>query len=46
MYVYIYGLYYIDYMNYKPLTNDAHGMNPKFFFNIPNVNGMLYTTIK
>ena len=44
--IYIYGLYYMDYMNYKPLTNDAHGMNPNVFFNIPNVNGMLYTTIK
>ena len=34
MYVYIYGLYYMDYMNYKPLTNDAHGMNPMIFLTI------------
>ena len=41
--LYIYGLYlniciyiyiYIDYMNNKPLTNDAHGMNPMIFLTI------------
>ena len=30
MYLYI----YIDYMNNKPLTNDAHGMNPMIFLTI------------
>jgi hypothetical protein len=34
MYLYIYGLYYVDYMNYKPLTNDAHGLNPMIFSSI------------
>ena len=24
----------MDYMNYKPLTNDAHGLNPMIFSSI------------